>query len=169
MSLFSLQNFHCNIGGFHCKIGNAFPPKSSPHRPKQECLAKRDFIDKQLVVHKPQSRPGMSCNTLGNSRMTLPAPAAYSRQLSYIDTPRAWESKGAGSPSLLLSWAFAEAGRAGLRYLGRPAGGLLLTGNGFQAEDSRNAWFWILEKKSVPLGGSPLSLQCGLTIWHREV
>lgn len=55
----SLQNFHCKMWGFHYKIGDfhsktgdAFPPKSSPYRPKEECLAKRELIDKQLVVHK---------------------------------------------------------------------------------------------------------------------
>lgn len=59
-SPFSLQNFHCNTGGFHCNTGDAFPPKSSPNRPKQECLAEGDSIDKQRVVHKPKSAWGVS-------------------------------------------------------------------------------------------------------------
>lgn len=47
---------------------------------------------------------------------------------------------------------FAEAGRTGLQYPGRPVGGLLPTGNEFTAEDSGNARFRILGNKSVSLG-----------------
>lgn len=36
--------------------------------------------------------------------------------------------------------------------------GPLPTGNGFNAKDSGNSRFWILENKSVALGENPLSL-----------
>lgn len=107
----------------------------------------------------------MFCNTFGNSRMTIPAPAVYFRLLSHVDVPCAWDSTSCppqdepGAPLRLL-WAFTQAGRAGLQYLGRPAGGLLPIGNGFKAEDSSNSRFWILENKFVPLGekSTPLTM-----------
>lgn len=99
-SSLSLQKFHCKIGvfryktgHFHYKTGDAFPPKSSPSRPEQECLAKKELIDKQLVGHKLQGRPGIFCNTFGNSRMTIPAQAVYFR-LSHLHILHAWESSG---------------------------------------------------------------------------